>query len=402
LEIDTMNSTKRDTLKAAQAQILDDVRAAIALAPEGTRPERRRGESATLYRERIADWSTRHPLQAFHAAGVGTWHVRRSREQLERFAAEIKRCAGFSKARKASIPREPEDRSGRDLRAATPAEAEKLFGWYSEETLRGRLATRKAEILEAMRKHWRNELNFPSSVRRSFAQDVENMQRELVRRGLLDLTDFDKVNGEALHEEIESAPLFEAVAEVAPPVPAEKPRYRVDTKTGALVPVHAIATPPAAPVADPLPKFDQTPPAPVPDAPVPVPADPAAAIAAPHLAPLPGSADALAIYCQHRRAWRTVHRRYQVLRAYLPTATSPAAYDAACRALSRCASFDPILREAAIRARRCWNGARLREICGTQVPVPAQNSPTRAAKPRMRWDPLAGRVVPVSTATAAA
>lgn len=68
------------------------------------------------------------------------------------------------------------------------------------------------------------------------------------------------------------------------------------------------------------------------------------------------------------------------------------------RAASRLASAEPALREAAIRARRCWNGARLREFCGPQVPVPAQNAPTAAPKPRMRWDLAAGRLVPVLAA----
>lgn len=239
-------TAKFSALRAAQTDLLQRIADAIPNASDEPAPVREAGESLQSFRRRMDAYYARAGhimLQLPH----GTARVLNTATRLQKFARQVKASQGFGPARKRAIGRDPE--AHRATRPATEAEAA-CYRNRTDDELRAMVARDKAEILDRMRRNWNQKIGPGNHAgtprdRVDYAQAIELAQREMVRRGLLDATDWDKVNAEPVHDiQPEAAPMF-AAADAAAPA-----RARWDADGGTWVPVPAIDSTPPVPAAD--------------------------------------------------------------------------------------------------------------------------------------------------------
>lgn len=133
----------------------------------------------------------------------GSAKVARNRERLERFAAAVRSCPGYRPVgRQKMVPRDRE--CGRAMRATEPDD---MIRSLCDRSIQRRLADRKARVMDRMREALADLCTYPPELRVADAEEIDALQRELVRRGLLDATDHDKIN---------AAPVYETLPEAAP------------------------------------------------------------------------------------------------------------------------------------------------------------------------------------------
>lgn len=185
--------TRWDTVahRDAELDLLSAVSVAMQNATAEAPPAQERRETSDGFAARMTAYVKRAGMLDV-VTPHGRMRVLRSRSRLERFARDVQRCGGFRPGKPHAIGRDREDWQA--FRPATEQEARR-FGAYSSEALTALLAERKAYALKIMRQRWQG-MDCSAPVRLNLAWDIEVVQRELVRRGLLDATDHDKVNAE--------------------------------------------------------------------------------------------------------------------------------------------------------------------------------------------------------------
>lgn len=199
-------------LRTAQATLIAEVLAAAATAPTVHGPEGCKAAGMLPA-----------PL-VFTAAGC-RFEVNGGREDLERFAAKVKRSHGFAPARARAIGRDG-GTSFHVPAAAKMAAAESQYGHRGDDSLIMMEITRKAAIVARLRAGAVGSVDgydYNARQRATDAQEIELIQREMVRRGLLDATDHDKVNADPVDEselitvqDNATAPMFADAPEAAP------------------------------------------------------------------------------------------------------------------------------------------------------------------------------------------
>ena len=196
--------------RAAELDLLSAVSVALQTATEEPMPAR----PAPDYAARVEAYAKRAGMLQVRTP-FGFLRVLKNRARLERFARDVRNGGGFRPSKPHAIGRDRET-----WQAFQPATAEdaRRFGCYSNDELVAMCAERKAYALKIMRQRWQGADCGPS-VRLDLAWDIEVVQREMVRRGLLDATDHDKVNAAPVQEDV---PECERIAPAAPaPASAE-------------------------------------------------------------------------------------------------------------------------------------------------------------------------------------
>lgn len=201
--------------RAAELDLLSAVSVATHKASTEPAPVRQRTEGSDEFTKRWRAYVKRCGVATFRTV-FGQARVIKSRERLERFARDVQRCGGYRPGKPQAIGRDRE--SWQAFQPATYRDTAKL-GRYSDDALSALLAERKAHALEHMRGRWRGADCSPS-MRLSIAWDIEVVQREMVRRGLLDATDHDKVNAEPVFTEVDACDALAATG----PATSGKPR----------------------------------------------------------------------------------------------------------------------------------------------------------------------------------
>lgn len=201
--------------RTAELDLLSIVSVTSHKASTEAAPVRQRTESSEAFGKRWRAYVKRCGIATFRTV-YGHARVIKSRERLARFARDVQRCGGYRPGKPHAIGRERE--TWQAAQAATDRDTAR-FGRFSNDELCALLADRKASAMNIMRRRWQG-MDCGPSVRLSLAWDIEVVQREMVRRGLLDATDHDKVNAEPLFSEVEE----DAAAQPAAPPQARKPR----------------------------------------------------------------------------------------------------------------------------------------------------------------------------------
>ena len=204
------------TLRAAQMDMLAAIESTRAqITSDATAPLQDKRETHSSYLARVDAFADAMGWAEF-TTPAGRVRVLRSRDRLDWLARQVKACAGY-RVPKAfrigprDIPRDREDWPA--LKPATDHDCIRLARLSDDDVLK-LAAQRKADALAWMRKRWTGQ-DCRASQRLIHAREIEEAQRELVRRGLLDATDHDKVNAEPVQEamqELESAPALPAPA----------------------------------------------------------------------------------------------------------------------------------------------------------------------------------------------
>lgn len=187
-------------LRKAQTALLDDIQQAIARAPD--KPDEHR---------------------AFRM-GPARYVVVNSRDRLASFADAIARSPGFRKSRPREIGRERE--RGRAMRATEP---DRAITALSDGVLQTRLLNCKEQVMDRMRGALAGRYSYSPEARVADGEQIDAMQRELVRRGLLDATDHDKVNAVPVHEDVKPLPTV-AIAALATRARRHTPALRAVPK----------------------------------------------------------------------------------------------------------------------------------------------------------------------------
>ena len=196
--------TKWDAAAHRQRELdlLSEVSHALQHASAAPPPVPRRTETQAAFGKRMTDYVKRCGTVEFRTV-YGFARVINSRERLQRFARESQRCGGYRAGKPHPIGRDRE--SWKAFQPATFADARRL-SLHSDDDLAALVASRKALAVSTMRERWQAAGCSPS-VLLNMAWEIEVAQREMVRRGLLDATDHDKVNAPALEEGADSAPV---------------------------------------------------------------------------------------------------------------------------------------------------------------------------------------------------
>lgn len=202
-------------MRAAELDLLSNISIAMQTASTDPAPVKQRVETSSGFQVRFAKYAATCGMVEFKTPH-GNVRLLNQRERLERFARDVHRCGGYRPSRPHGIGRERE--SWQALQPATERDTIRL-GRLPDDELATLLATRKAHALDIMRKRWQGA-DCSAHVRLMLARDIELVQREMVRRGLLDATDHDKVNAEPVQETVDAPP---PVA-VVPPAPAPAAR----------------------------------------------------------------------------------------------------------------------------------------------------------------------------------
>lgn len=216
--------------RARELDLLSEVSHALQHAATEPAPVPRRTETQSAFTQRMTDYAKRCDTVEFRTVH-GFARVINSRARLERFAREVQRCGGYRPGKPHPVGRDRE--SWKALEPATAQDARRL-SLHSDADLAALVASRKAHAMDIMRQRWHGADCSPA-VRLNLAWDIEVAQREMVRRGLLDATDHDKVNAPAMEDEADSA----CMQAPEPPEPAGQAQVEaveaIETVDGRLV-----------------------------------------------------------------------------------------------------------------------------------------------------------------------
>jgi hypothetical protein len=183
--------------RTAELDLLSAVSVVMHNASTEAAPVRQRTEGEAAFGQRWEAYAKRCGFATFRTV-FGHARVINARTRLERFARDVQRCGGYRPGKPHGPARDRE--AWPAFQAATARDAHR-FGTYSDEALAVLCVERKAYALKIMRQRWDGEDCGPAT-RLSLARDIEGVQREMVRRGLLDATDHDKVNAEPVREDV--------------------------------------------------------------------------------------------------------------------------------------------------------------------------------------------------------
>lgn len=201
-------------LHSAQQALLSGVHGALDASPcADAPPAKQRTETASAFQARVDAYLKRCGHVEF-TTPAGRYRVLNARDRLQRFARDVRLSDGFRAGSPPAIGRDREDWQA--LKPATDRDTIRL-GALSDDALCALEAERKSHAMDIMRKRWRGE-DCSASVRLHLARDIEEAQRELVRRGLLDATDHDKVNAAPVQEDMDEAPAVAAPGPQSPEV----------------------------------------------------------------------------------------------------------------------------------------------------------------------------------------